>query len=445
MDHCVLRPGSTSRALPVVVLLLLFVLHSAGAADLLSRPNWALVSGYPAPPPTDARSVLLYDAESRMVLYAENPEFSTPPASITKVVAIHTALIAAQRGELDLDRPFSPPEAAWWTSMPPHSSLMFLGPDQELTPRELLLGLAVPSGNDAATALALLVDGSVPAFADRMNREVAAAGVTGLYFVEPSGLSPANQVTAGGLAEFTYRHVTAFPGLLEQLYSQETVTYPQPHNIVGPESPQPIEQRNRNGLLRTHPEVDGLKTGYTEEAGYSLIATAERDGRRLVAIVLGVEAPNAITGAGRREEMAWALLQWGYGEFELARFDAPAMKDVRVYQGQTPRVAVVPAAELAVTVPPGAVARLDGRIERYDSVIAPVRSGAVVGRVELMLDGTLLSSVPLVVEEAVPLGGFVRRAWDAVVQFFVRLFGAEQPVVGSDVPTVDPFLVRTVR
>ncbi len=412
------------------------------AHELLIAPNWGSVSGYPQPPAIEARSALLFDMESRMVLFAENPEFSTPPASLTKVVAIHTAMLAVNRGELDLAASFVPPEPSWWTSVPPHSSLMFLAPDQRLTVRELLIGLAVPSGNDAAVALAFLLDGSVEAFAARMNREVAAEGVQGLFFVEPSGLSPRNRISARGYSELVYRHLTVFPELLDWLYNRAGFTYPQPHNITGPESPQPIEQRSRNGLLREDPSVDGLKTGYTEEAGYSLVATAKRDGRRLVAVVLGVDAPDSVSGARRREEMAASLLEYGFGSFTQSRFSVPPVDTIRIFRGDRPRITPVPAAPLVVTHPPGAEDRLDGRIQMHREVRGPFAANTVVGSVQILLDGTVMSEVPLIAGVTVEEGGWLRTAWDAVVLFFRRLIGRGEPADGSSLESVEPALLR---
>ncbi len=161
-------------------------------AALLQTPDWQQVSGLAPPPELVGRAAVLVEAETGTVLFAKNPHLVIPAASLTKVVAIHAAIVADRLGEIDLDAALQPPPESWAVNQAPGSSLMFLGPGQVLSIWQLLEGLAVSSGNDAAVALALQVDGSVPAFAARMNGVVRSAGLVTSSFVEPSGLSPFN-------------------------------------------------------------------------------------------------------------------------------------------------------------------------------------------------------------------------------------------------------------
>lgn len=420
----------------VLVATLLFVAASAPAEDAprLLSPDWGRVRDVAPAPALEARAALLFEVDSRTVLYAKNPNVVIPAASLTKLVAVDAALDALDRGELSLDDTFVPPEASWAENQPLGSSLMFLGPDQRLAWRDLLLGLSVSSGNDAAVALALLLDGGVPAFADRMNRRAAELGLVDLFFVEPSGLSPQNTITAGGFARFLLAHLERFPEAIEELYAVRTFTYPDDRHRVGPRARQPITQSNRNTLLWEYPGADGFKTGFIDESGYHLAATAERDGRRLVAIVLGIEADSHAVGGALRAADAAALLEYGFTRFRRLEFGYPSPEAVRVYAGEVREVVPSGPQRLVITVPAGAADRVRGVLEQEREVRAPFPP-VEVGRVAIELDGVELAGEPLVLP-AVERGGFLRRLWAGLVAF-VRsvgaLFGGEgPPIPGGD-------------
>lgn len=400
-------------------------------AGLLQTLNWQQVGGLPAPPEVAARAAVLVEAETGTVLFAKNPHLVMPAASLTKVVAIHAAIVADRLGEIDLNATLQPPPESWAMNQAPGSSLMFLGPDQLLSIWQLLEGLAVPSGNDAAVALALQVDGSVPAFADRMNAVVRTAGLVTSSFVEPSGLSPFNLTTAYEYAAFIRLHVQDFPELLDQLYARRSYTYPLEENRVGEAAAPPITQSNRNLLLNQYPGADGVKTGFIDESGYHLAATATRDGRRLIAVVLGVAAPSHAEGGITRASDAAALLDYGFDEFDLLRFDHPPIAPVRVYKGERTLVDPIVPGSLVVSVPVGAGERLRGEAEQTIEVIAPVPAGAPVGMIRVMLDGVMLTEAPVTMP-AVESGGVFRRLWDSVLIFFTSLFGGDRPADGSD-------------
>lgn len=405
----------------------------ADEAPRLRSPDWGSVEGVAPAPALRARAAILVEVDSRTVLHAKNPNLVIPPASLTKLVAIDTALDALDRGQLDVTGTFVPPEEAWAENQPPGSSLMFLGPDQRLSWRDLLLGLSVSSGNDAAVALALLVDGGVPAFAERMNRRVASLGLVDLFFVEPSGLSPRNTITAHGFARFLLAHLERFPEALDELYEVRTFTYPDERNRVGSLAREPITQSNRNTLLWEFPGADGFKTGFIDESGYHLAATAERDGRRLVAIVLGIDADSHAAGGALRAGDAAALLEYGFASFRRLEFDYPVPEPVRVYGGSVRELVPKGPERLAITVPTGAASRVRGVLEQEVEVRAPFPE-VEAGRVAIELDGVELAGEPLVLE-AVERGGLFRRIWAGIVAFFRSvgaLFGADAPPVPGD-------------
>jgi D-alanyl-D-alanine carboxypeptidase (penicillin-binding protein 5/6) len=331
------------------------------------------------------------------------------------------------------DDEFSPPPESWAENQPPDSSLMFLGPEQRLDLHDLLLGLSVSSGNDAAVALAHLLDGGVPAFADRMNRRARELGLRDLFFVEPSGLSPRNTITARAFARFLLAHLEQHPEALDY-YRVETYTYPGPENRAGARAREPITQSNRNTLLWEAAGVDGFKTGFIDESGYHLAATAEREGRRLIAIVLGIDAESHAVGGALRAADAAALLDYGYEAFTQLRFGYPVPKPVRVFGGKQRDVVPEGPREIVISVPAGSERRITGVIEQEEAVVAPVPR-AVVGRVGLELDGEELAAEPLVLP-AQERAGLLRRTWDGIAlaaRTVASWFGEVQlPVPGEE-------------
>ena len=391
----------------------------AQSAPRLREPDWNRVAGVVAPPHLTARSAILVDVSTRTVIYAKNPDLVLPPASLTKLVAIDAALVASDAGELSLSTRFAPPPISWAERQPPGSSLMFLGADQELTVRELLLGLSVSSGNDAAVALAEILDGGVPAFADRMNRRMSELGLVDAYFVEPSGLSPANSITARSFARFLLAHLSRFPDALNDYYAVPTFTFPAAENRVGPTARLPITQANRNQLIGEVDGVDGFKTGFIDESGYHLAATAVRDGRRLIALVLGIDADSHALGGALRAREAAALLEYGFDAFMEARFGYPQPEPVRIFKGAARQAIPVGPEELVVTIPVGSGDRIRGRTEQEAGVVAPL-GPSIVGTVAIELDGVRLAAESLVLP-AQERGNLLRRLWDSIVLFFRRL------------------------
>jgi D-alanyl-D-alanine carboxypeptidase (penicillin-binding protein 5/6) len=267
-----------------------------------------------------ARAAVLEDAASGKILFAYHPDLPLAPASLTKLVTLHLTYRQIAAGALGAGQLVAVPPEASWRSQEAGSSLMFLEPGQRVTVSELMQGLAVSSGNDAASALACAVAGNIPSFVELMNREMRRLGHNALRFVDPSGLSAANTVTARDFAAFCRDYIRLHPDSLADLHARRSLTYPLPANLpagptadppagAGPAAsawpdpgapPIPIRQNNRNLLLWEYPGLDGLKTGYIEEAGYNIAATARRGDMRLIAVVLGVPAPDHARGGGRR-------------------------------------------------------------------------------------------------------------------------------------------------
>jgi D-alanyl-D-alanine carboxypeptidase (penicillin-binding protein 5/6) len=390
-------------------------LHAAGVPKGLQEPD------------LHSRSAILVDALTGAVLFELAPEEPIAPASLTKLMTVHLALQKIDEGELRLTDWVVPEEDAWASAMPPHSSLMFLGPGQKLTVDQLLMGLVVASGNDAAVEVADLVAGSVPAFAQEMNDEAARLGYTVMHFTEPAGLSADNRITAREYADFARVFIALHPDALRRYFSVRTFTYPLPENLTGSAGTQPVTQSNRNILLGRYPGADGLKTGYLDESGYHMAATAQRGGARLISVILGVPDVDGVSGAELRATLSAELLDYGFTNFTNIRPAWPAAAPVRVWKGAARSVSVMASVDPVVTVRLPDAPRVIARVEQTADIVAPVRKGEVLGHVVVTLDGKEFARFPLEAESSVPRGNVFRRALDSMIIFVRALLGMPVP------------------
>lgn len=409
-----ITPTLALRAVVLCILVVLAAVPSAFAKDLPRIQPWVFEF---APPPalSEAEAAILVEPESGTVLFEKNADRVIPPASLTKVVSIHTARLIAENAGLDLDEPRPVPEQAWAQNMPPRSSLMFLGPDQYASLWELFRGMAVPSGNDAAIAVAIRTAGSVSGFVNAMNRMVNDMGYSVLNFADPAGLSSRNRITAREYADFLGEYIQRWPKALDELHSVESLTYPRPVHYNGRMRGGGITQYNGNGLLRSYPGADGIKTGFTWASGYNLAASAEHDGYRLIAVILGVEAETHRRGGQVREGAAAALLDYGFNNFETAELGAPAVGPVRVWKGAARELSVSVPETVEMVVPAGRRDTIRGVVDVSKEIIAPIEAGHVLGEIRYTLGDTVLHRVELTAADRVPPGGFFRRLWHSLV------------------------------
>jgi len=398
----------------------------------------------PQPPAPVARSAVLIDAASGALLFEKNPDQSIPPASLTKLVAIYTAMQAVERGEISLTDTVTPPREAWAVNMPPGSSLMFLGQNQKVSVEELLLGMSVVSGNDAAVALAVHTAGSVPAFVKRMNKAIAALGLRNTHFEDSNGLSEYNYTTARDFARFSAVYVKKYPDHLQRFHSVREFSYPQPHNMLTPQTV--IRQPATNTLLSALDGCDGIKTGFIYESGFNIALTAQRNGIRFIAVILGGAGKNSREGKTIREQNGTTLMEWAFSHFATvyAR-DFPlqaAPVPVIGAQEQANRTALL--AQLshpdgnnaAFTVP------LSGKDFTYDTAAihtrillplalsAPITAGQKIGRVQFWMeteDGErLLAEFPLVADKELKRGSRFRWKYDSLALKFRRFLRHEK-------------------
>jgi D-alanyl-D-alanine carboxypeptidase (penicillin-binding protein 5/6) len=369
-------------------------------------------------PELGSLSAVLIDAATGTLLYYKNPDEEIPPASLTKLMTMHLVLQEAEAGRLPLEKIIRPPRESWYQNQPYRSSLMYLTEGQQLSIRELLLGMAVPSGNDAAAALALQLAPSVADFVELMNQEAARLGLVKTRFTEPSGISEYNMTTAREFAAFCRVYLEKHPYVLADYHSVTRFVYPKPENIAGTGKAEPGTHvhRNTNDLLGTVEGVDGLKTGYIDEAGYNLALTAQREGTRFIAVILG--APARYGGKQIRDEDGRRLLDWAFSHYKTVRPILPGLEPVRIWKGKTNLAELVPAAALEFTSLKERAARLYWKTELVSPLIAPVPAGTPAGDLVLFDDLGELRRVPLVTAADTGQGGFFKRLWDAVQLFF---------------------------
>jgi len=354
-------------------------------------------------PEIAAREYLLIDMNAGQVLAERGADAAADPASLTKLMTAYLVFVALKEHKLTLEQKL-PVSLRAWAERKGGGSLMFI--DTTMTPSvdELLQGLIVDSGNDAAVALAENVGGSLDAFVATMNRQAQAWGLKNTTFKNASGLTEAgHRSTPRDMTVIAQHIIRDFPEYYHY-YSQREYKF---NNI---------RQDNRNLLLKRDPSVDGMKTGFTDAAGYCLLASAQRDfpngKRRLIAIVMGADSMQ-----GRANETQ-KLLNWGFTAFDdvrLVEAGKPIGAPVPVWKGRQATVGLGSADAIYVAVPKGEGDRLKTQIERTDPLVAPLAKGQRVGSLKVTTaSGTAIATIPITVLEEVPQAGLFGRAWDAI-------------------------------
>ncbi len=369
----------------------------------------------PQPPEIAARSYLLMDVTTGQVLAEKDAESSVEPASLTKLMTAYLVFDALRTKKIALTQTLPVSVRAWKME----GSRMFIDPKMQVPVEDLIKGMIVQSGNDATVALAEGVGGTVEQFVKLMNDQAKALGMNNTGYRNPEGLTEAGHTTtARDLAILSTRLIQDFPEYVGY-YSIKKYRY-----AGTPAS----NDNNRNLLLYRDPSVDGLKTGYTEAAGYCMIVTAKRDfpnlvqagapagsaeatgGRRLLSVVLGAASENA------RANESQKLINWGYTAFEAVKlFDAnqPVVTPA-VWKGAAPTVKLGRAEPLIVTVPAGTGSKVTTQIARPDPLVAPFTKGQTVGTLKVLAGEQVLLEKPLLALEDVPQAGVLGRAWDAI-------------------------------
>jgi D-alanyl-D-alanine carboxypeptidase (penicillin-binding protein 5/6) len=352
-------------------------------------------------PALAASSWLLLDETSGQVLGAQNPDQRIEPASLTKMMTAYLVFSAVKSKQIDLEQMVTVSKHAWQVA--PGSSKMFLVPGSSVKINDLIYGLMVQSGNDAAVALAETIAGSESAFVDRMNAQAQALGLTSTHFASPHGLpDPQTYSTARDLGFLAARLIEDFPELYKNYDSTKSFTYNH------------ITQPNRNRLLWSDSTVDGLKTGHTDAAGYCMVASAKRPSkwgdRRLIAVVLGTASDKA------RTQEAATLLSWGYLNFDTVKVQArdQPVETSHVWKGLSDKVALGVGRDLYVTLPRNSADRIKTQVQTAGPLVAPLAKNEEVGKLQVLLDGKSVAERPLLALAPVEQAGFFGRSWDAV-------------------------------
>ena len=381
-----------------IALTCLFSMASAANVPLTE----ALGNGPPIPaaPKLQASGYLLVDATNGEILVEHNAEEPLPPASLTKMMTAYIAEREITEGRISFDDQVPVSVKAWKTG----GSRMFIREGTEVRLEDLLRGIIIQSGNDASVAVAEYIAGSEDVFADVMNQTAISLGMTNTQFKNATGLpQEGHYTTAKDLSILAARIIQDFPDTYP-IYEEKNFTY------------NGIKQANTNSLLFRDPTVDGLKTGHTEEAGYCLVASAERDGFRLISVVMGTASEKA------REQETTKLLQYGFRYFSgktLFTAGEPLPESARkVWFGEMESVDLAPTEPLYVTLPLGRESAIQATLDAPDTLDAPLEAGAVVGTVKIRLGERVLAESPVAVAEAVPEGGLFKRLMDFVLRLF---------------------------
>ena len=369
----------------------------------------------PQPPEIAARSYLLMDITSGQVLAEKDAEASVEPASLTKLMTAYLVFDALRSKKIALTQTFPVSVRAWKME----GSRMFIDPKMQVPVEDLIKGMIVQSGNDATVALAEGVGGTVEQFVKLMNDQAKALGMNNTGYRNPEGLTESGHTT-------TARDLSILASRLMQDFPQYVGYYAiKKYRYAGTPA---SNDNNRNLLLYRDPSVDGLKTGYTEAAGYCMIVTAKRDfpnlvqagapagsteatgGRRLVSVVLGATSENA------RANESQKLINWGYTAFEAVKlFDAnQPVATPAVWKGALPTVKLGRPQPLIVTVPSGTGSKITTQIARPDPLVAPFTKGQTVGTLKVLAGQQVIAERPLLALEDVPQAGVLGRAWDSI-------------------------------
>lgn len=392
---------SRSHALLLLILSCAAVLATETPTMDIPTPTPAPVAQeipIPDPPKLAVKSYLLVEPDSGSILAESNADERLEPASLTKIMTAYVVFRELSGGHVKLDDQALISEKAWRTG----GSKMFIEVGDRVSVEDLLKGMIIQSGNDASVALAEHVAGSEATFAELMNTHARRLGMTNSHFMNPDGLpKPEHYSTARDLARVTAATIREFPEYYAW-YSQKEFVY------------NGIKQGNRNMLLYQDDSVDGVKTGYTEGAGYCLIASAKHGDMRLISVVMGSTGPKA------RAEASLALLNYGFRFYETHKLypGGQPVETLRIWMGEIEDLPVGPAEDVYVTIHRRKYDKLSATLLKDADISAPIAKGNVVGHIRITLDGEEIRRVPLIALRDVAEGGLWQKTKDTVLQWF---------------------------
>lgn len=359
---------------------------------LLNTANAANKVLIPAAPTIAAKSYILLDFNSGKVLAEQNSSLKLAPASLTKIMTVYVVFRELKNGHLTLDEKVTISKKAWQTP----GSRMFVEVNKQVTIEDLLQGVIIQSGNDASVALAEHVAGDEATFAAMMNQHAERLEMLDSHFQNSMGLPGKDHyTTAKDLAKLTTAVISEFPDYY-RWDSKKEFTFNK------------ITQPNRNKLLWRDKSVDGVKTGYTEEAGYCMVASAKREEMRLISVVMGTSSANA------RANESQSLLNYGFRFFETHKLyqGHEALTETRIWKGDNKKLSMGLDNDLYVTIPRRHYNDLKAEIKIDKKIVAPVTEGEKFGVVNVSLEGDVVANEPLIALTTVNKGSFVQRLYD---------------------------------
>lgn len=363
--------------------------------------------------PINAESAIIIDTSNGSILYEKNANEIIPPASMTKLVVMYVVFQEIASGRIALEDIVPLPPESWAINLPKDSSIMFLGENQKVTVDELLQGMSVASGNDAAIAAALYISGSMNSFVSRMNYEMELLGLTNTHFVESSGYSEENLTTAKEFAAFAKTYITHYPESILNYHSQKSFSYPKEKNLPTyqqGQNRQPITQYNTNKALGQIEGVDGLKTGFIYESGYNLSLTAERNGTRFLSVTMKGPGIGSVQGNKYRIEDATTLMEWAFDSFTTAKTPVIETIPILVAGGKEEALYLVPTKHTTLTVPhigditaetlPNDI-EVSYTIDVPKYLQTPVIAGQQYGSAFYIVNNVVLEEIPLIADRTI--------------------------------------------
>ena len=390
------------------------------ATQLPPKPTAIPIPQAPIPPPPsfDAHSWVLMDYTSGQILASSNPDKREQPASLTKIMTDYVVSAEIGAGKVHMNDPVFISEHAWKAGgAGTDGSTSFLAVNSKVPLKDLLYGMIIQSGNDAAIALAEHVAGSEDTFAALMNAYAQRLGMTNTHFVNASGYPVADHYsTARDIAILSRALIHDFPAD----YKISAVKEFQRNGIT---------QHNRNTLLWRDSSVDGIKTGHTAEAGFCLAASAKRGNERMIAVVMGAPSDRA------RADDAETLLEYGFRFYETHKLYAGGkpLAAPKLWKGEADNLPLGLASDAVITIPRGKYGELKATLDMPARLVAPYKQGQQVGMLHVTLDGKPVLDSPLVVLHDAPQGGFFKRLWDAILLWF---HGKDTGTTTTNAPSV---------
>lgn len=375
-------------------------------------------------PDLNATSAIIIDSCTGKILFEKNPDLPVPPASITKIATMYTAMEELERQKIPLDRFYEIPKEAWAENLDRRASKIYMGEGQRITVRQLLQAMACPSGNDAAIALAVILAGSEQNFCNLMNRCMEELELKQTVFFDTSGLSEKNISTARELAILSKAYINKYPENLREFHSLTEIKYPLAKNLYPyPDSDAVVPGITQsfsctNTLLKTLNGCDGLKTGYIDESGFNLSLTCKRNETRFISITLGVTGNTYFEGISNRAKDGSRIMEWAFSNFRTLRAEPVSPQPVKLWAAPLKygtRVLLTEKYKPQLTIPAN-IPEIQREIQIPAYVQSPVKAGTELGKVVYKAGEKVIAEIPLTVKEDIPQGSWLKCFIDSLAK-----------------------------